>query len=266
MTAYELKFSSASELGKILALYSKISSEFMISFLPTSIMLLSGLETNVYYKAMVEVPYENMPNIGYVNPDIKLEGSTIRISSIEPPINSTASNGTVKLWAGIDEYKIMMNIKHIKGYVLSNTFNVIEVFSGVIQSPFTDKDSVMITTIPNNWLLEILKPITTKTQWYFSCNMDGVIFIFPDRVVSYPEGINVEYQEDKMKVMDNRVVTIFEKVATCNKQGITKVRMIGSECWFVIMLGDWGQCTVKMGEDINIDYVDYDDNQNETEH
>ncbi len=245
--AYELEFASASQVGKILTIYCKKGGEFMISFLPTSIMILPCLASEMYHDVMVEVPYENMPNIGYINPESELEGKTMRVKSQSSPVNPAASSGTVKLWAKMDEYKIIMNIKHIKGLVLSNKVNVIQVFDGVIQSPFTNESSFMITTIPNSWLLEVLKLITSKTQWWFACNMDGVSFIFADRILTYPEGIDMCYEENMMQTIDSQIIEILKKAVSCNKSGITKIRIVGLQCWFVIMLGDWGQCTIKMG-------------------
>jgi hypothetical protein len=248
MNAYELNFSNASQVSKILAYYSKLHSEFMISFLRSSVMLTPGLESGMYIKVMVEIPYENMIDIGYINPEAKLQGKTLRIRSTKSAVSSTLSGGTIRLWADMDDYPVLMNVEHIKDLVMSDQINVMQTVSGIIQNPFHAKESHPITTIPNRWLIEVFKSINAKTKWQFTCSDSSISFVMADKTETYPQGMDRQQDENIPQIVQKEVMMILKTSISMNKDGITKVRLMESECWFIVMLGDWGQCMIRMGD------------------
>lgn len=247
-TAYEFNFPSSKELGKILTSYCKTGGGFMLSFLERSIMILPTERSTMYDNVMVEVPYSNMPGVGYVDLDSNLMSSTIYVKTDVSPVSpSPSSNGMVGFSADISECEIRMCVDQMRGYG-SSTFNVSNKWTNsVIESPFLDEESTLVTTIHNGWLDETLKNINNKAAWSFVCNEDSISFIFKDRVETYPDNIDIEPTvQGSYEVVDKNIIAMLKKIVGCKKDGITKVRVVGNECWFVTIIGHWGVCMIRM--------------------
>lgn len=246
--AYEFIFVDGKFISKILQSYCSKSNGFMLSFLPTSVIISPNYGSNIYMKTMVEVPYENMAQVGYVNPESGLHGHTIRVTCKDSSPSLKCANGIIKIYALIKEYTITMKIKQTSNMVVKSSMSVEGLYQGVTTSPFSDQESELITTIPRFWLSMNLQNIKAKTVFQFLYSGNSISFVINNAISTYPEHDNIDDNHTEVKTILYCIIETLKYSIARDKAGIVKALLVNGECWLTFMIGDWGQCMIKMGQ------------------
>lgn len=251
--AYEFIFTDGKFISKLLTEYCKESKGFMISFLPTSIIISPNYGSKMYSKAMIEVPYENMAEVGYINPESQLYNYTIQVRCQNAPLSLKYTDGMIKIYASMEEYMIVMRIVFFpSNMAIESTMNIEGVYGGMIESPFTYKKPHLITTIPRSWLSLKLRDIGKKTNFTFSYSSDSIYFEIDGQESKYPNREDVDSNYTVVRYINPGIISALKNQKMKDKTGVVKAFLVDGQCWFVFIISDWGQYMIRMSSDASI--------------
>ena len=252
--AYDMYCSDGNVVGKIITSFHNIRNSISFSFLPDRFVITSDIEHHEYSEILVEIPYECMPRIGYINPKCNLEGKTITVESRRSPVEAGSTPSVLNMRGYLDYYEIEMCFERSVSVRITNKLPVRSVRPCPISLPFINTDYSLVTCMEKIWLSEIMKLVTTKSKWEIVCSSNFVCFIIQGDTRFYPEKENRVQLRETTRRMPKYTTNFIKKLSTFNKGDIVKVISSQGRCWFSIPLGGWGCVSIKVGnhEDIGI--------------